>query len=228
MENQILLEKIGETKTDKLIQDCNKIYMEKFRKEYPNYFESNYLKSIAKVLVSKPNSNEISGIGMSCMNDLMTKQFAQFLGAFLGSARFTLPDEPKNTAGTPQVWGFLKGSPDSQFFGRTTTGATGLNFNVSNSLNVPVKTDFNANLGTISRALIANSGSFSAGLNTVTWSAGNFALVDFSISSASVIPSWQLAGGGIGNYLLLYDLISPVVPVLLGESIFIEYTFQLS
>jgi len=229
MENQILLEKIGQTKTDKLINDCNKIYMEKFRKEYPNYFESNYLKSIAKVITTPKDSNEISGIGMSCMNDLMTKQFAQFLGGFLGSSKLTVPDLPRRTNNTVFTWGLIKSGAGGQYFGRSFLAGSGIRITVGSSFIVPTKLDFNPSNGVGgARTLIVNSGTFSAGLNTVTWSAGNSSIIDFDISSSNVLANWQTTGSTILTWLLLNDLISPVVPVFIGDGIFLEYTFQFS
>jgi len=226
MENQILLEKIGETKTEKLIRDCNKIYMENFRKEYPNYFETNFLKSIAKVITTPPNSKEVLGIGMSCMNDLMTKQFAQWLGGYIGATSTTTGDTPKGINGTFS-WGLSHAGGNTNAWGRNNgITALGLQMTVGSGTNIPQKNDFLTPAGGI-RAMIVNSGSFSAGLNTVTWSGGNTSLSDFSISNAYIIARWQLSGGSVNvQWLLLSDLISPVVPVLLGESIFIEYTFQ--
>ncbi len=231
MENQILLEKIGETKTDKLINDCNKIYMENFRKEYPNYFESNYLKSITKVITTPKDSNEISGIGMSCMNDLLVKNFAQFLGGFLGSSRVTVPDQPRRTNGQEFTWGFIKSGAGTAYFGRSLFAGTGISITVGSSFVVPQKTDFSASNGVGgARGLIVNAGTFSAGLNTVTWSAGNSSVQDFDISSSNVTANWQLSGQGfpVLTWLILSDLISPVVPVLIGEGIFLEITFQFS
>ncbi len=229
MENQILLEKIGETKTQKIIDDCNKIYMEQFRKEYPNYFESNYIKSICKVITTPENSNEIKGIGMSCMNDLFLKNFAIFLGGYLGATRQTQPDPPTQTNGLQNVWGLIKGGVGGQYFGRSFNDGSGITIRVGSSFIVPQKTDFSPNNGVGgSRLLIVNSGTFSAGLNTVTWSAGNSSIIDFSISSSNVLAKWQTSGSTILTYALVSDLISPVVPVLLGESIFLEYTFQFS
>ncbi len=231
MENQILLEKIGETRTEKLIIDCNKIYMEEFRKEYPNYFESNYLKSICKVITTPKGSNEIKSIGMSCMNDLMTKQFAQFLGGFIGATKSTSGDTPKGTGGFVFAWGNHHGGSTFGNWGRNAGGGSnkGLTMIVGSGTNIPQKDDFaNANTGGFSRGMIVNDGSFNAGLNTVTWSGGNSSVIDFTISNAYIRSNMQSSGGALTPMLFLSDLISPVVPVLIGESIFLEYTFQFS
>ncbi len=228
MENQILLEKIGETKTQKLIEDCDKIFMEQFRKEFPNYFETNYLKSIAKVVVTKPKSTEIKGIGMSCINDLMTKQFAQWLGAMLGNQRTTSGGNPKRTTGaTVSTFGASHGGSTGSMWGRIptpTATARGLKIAVGNSLIPPTKLDFNQ-VGNI-LGLVVNAGTFNSGLNTVSWTAQNTALSDFTISSSNVISQWSIPEFGSGEWLLLNDLISPTSNVVNGESIFLAYTFQ--
>jgi len=228
MENQILLEKIGETRSDKLINDCNKIYMENFRKQFPNYFESNYLKSICKIITTPKDSNEILAIGMSCMNDLMTKQFSQWLGGYLGGFAQTSGDIMKNTGGNPFATGNHHGGGNNLMWGMNSAGSRGLNMDVTNSTDIPFKDMFAPQASTLGQNLIVNSGTFSAGLNTVTWSGGNTSLLDFTISYAHITASLSRAGGGSALWLFLADSISPSVAVLLGESIFLEYTFAFS
>ncbi len=231
MENQILLEKIGETRTDKLIIDCNKIYMEKFRKEFPNYFESNYLKSIAKVIITPKESNEIKGIGMSCINDLMSANFAKWLGGFIGNTNQTTGEDMKNVpVGGNFPCGFSHGGGNGSMWGSNEQANRGMNFSVSNATELPTKEIFTPPPSTSGQSLLTNSGTFSAGLNTVTWSAGNSSQVNpsFFISNANVLVPWSRNNTTSATWLLLADSISPTVEVIFGESIFLEYTFQFS
>ncbi len=231
MENQILLEKIGETRTEKLITDCNKIYMEEFRKEFPNYFESNYLKSICKVITTHKESNEIKGIGMSCMNDLMSANFAKWLGGFLGNTNQTTGSDMRgHPTGGGFPCGFSHGAGNGSGWGSNQVGIRGLILSVSNATEIPIKDIFTPPPSTSGQSLLVNAGSFSAGLNTVTWSGGNTSLVNpsFFISNANVLATWSRNNTTDATWVILADSISPSVEVIFGESIFLEYTFQFS
>jgi len=225
MQNQILLEKVGESKSQKLLNECNNIYMEQFHKEYPDYFEHNFLKSICKILVTEKDSNEIKGIGMSCMNDLMTKQFAQWFGGFLGANASTSGDTMKRLGGTQFNVGNSHGGSNFSHWGNNNSGGSrGITITVGNGVTIPTKDDFNNPSGGI-LGLIVNAGSFNSGLGTVDWTAGGTATSDFVISNIFVDGIWSLSGQGSANYLILSDLINPTVPAFIGQSVFIDYTF---
>ncbi len=224
MENQMLLEKIGQSNTQKLLDDCNNIYMETFNKEYPDYFQHNVMKSICKVLVTEKDSNEIKGIGMSCMNDLLTKQFAQWLGGFMGANSQTSGDTMRRLGGTQFACGNSHGGSNFSHWGNNNSGgARGITIVIGTGTTVPQKTDFNNPSGGV-LSMIVNAGSFNTGLGTVDWTAGATAQSNFVISSAYVDGIWSLSGQGSGNYLLLSDLINPTVEAFIGQAIFLDYT----
>ena len=84
MENSQLLEYIGETKTQKLIQSITKEYFEIKNKKTKNDLNSN-------CLISVVDEKEIKAIGMSCVNDLLNNNFAKFIeGAFMRGGTETL------------------------------------------------------------------------------------------------------------------------------------------
>jgi len=228
MENQILLEKIGETKTEKLLEDCNKIYMEIFTKKFPEYFGNNFTKSICKVLVTDPNDTEIKGIGMSCMNDLILKQFSQWLGGFLGFQSATTGDPVKDSGGASVGVGNSHGGTNFSHWGNINSApnARGLVIGVGIETTPPLKDDFALPLLTLQ--LVVNAGSFNSGLGTVDWTAGGTAISDFTISSSGVYGAWSLASQPIRNYALIDDRISPTIPAFIGQSVFIDITFVFS
>ena len=165
MENQILLEKVGESKTQKLLDECNNIYMEEFQKEYPNYFENNYCKAICKILVTEKDSNEIKGIGMSCLNDLLTQNFANWLGGWLGANSSTTGGVIKSTSGFVGSFGNSHGGSNFSHWGNFNAppNNAGLNITIGNGTDIPLKTDFASPSGGV-KALTVNAGFFNSGL----------------------------------------------------------------
>ncbi len=224
--NEILLDKIGKTKTDNLIQDCYKIYRESFDKQFPDYFDKNHLKGISFVTSHEKDSNEIVGIGMSCPDDLLTKQFAQVFGGLIGGSDGANPDDVKNTGGGGNIGHTHGGSGfdgigTSNFFGR------GLTIALGNGSDAITKTAFVAT--NLFRSLVSNFGTFNSGLGQVLWTASNTVLADDIIKQTSVTGRWNRQDQAITEfYLLLWDNINPNVPVLLGETVNVEYKLVFS
>ena len=107
----MLQEFIGKTKSQKLIDECHKIYKDNFQKEFPEYFEHNYTK-VASVITILEN-NEIKQIGMSKINDLLTDNYGKWFGQFIfPTVNFSLTDiagvarnnRSWSTSGASSVW----------------------------------------------------------------------------------------------------------------------------
>ena len=229
MEHQLLLEKVGESKTDKLLQDCYKIYRESFDKIFPEYFNKSLVKAIAFVTVTEKNDNEIKGIGMSCVNDLLTQQFAQWFGGLIGSAASTSGLPVRSTTNLTLGLGNSHGGSQDSHWGNTSiapAGLRGMALFVGNNVVVPQKDDFTQPSSIFQP--ITNVGSFSSILGQVIWSASGASPVDDTITSSHVIGQWSANTRVAQSYLLASDLISPGVDVTIGQSIFLEYKLVFS
>jgi len=229
MQHLELLEKVGETKTDNLINECYKIYRESFDKLFPEYFEKNHLKAIAFVTTHNKDSNEILAIGMSCPDDLLTKQFAQWLSGLLGgTGGSNQPDPMRATNGSTQGAGNSHGGSNFSSWGTKTGGINiGLRIDCGNGTDVPLKDDFNSN--SMFLGLLMNLGTFNSGLGSVTWSASGNAVGDNTIRQTDILGRWKPASNStILNFLLAWDNINPVVPILNGQNVNVEYKLVFS
>ena len=227
--NELLLEKRGETKTDNLIQDCYKIYRESFDKLFPEYFENQALKAISFVTTHDKDSNEIKNIGMSCPDDLLCKQFAQWLSGLIGGSNGANPDAILPTTGISQLaLGSSHGGSNFGHWGTRLVPPTGMHIRIGNGTDIPFKDAFNST-GMFQLLAQTNTGSFNSGLGSVTWSATDTADSDNTIRQTTVLGFWKLGGAGsILDYLLSWDIINPVVPIFLAETINVEYKLVFS
>jgi len=220
MENSQLLEYIGETKTNKLIEQINKEYFESFRKQFPNYNEN----AKASSLVTITKDLEIKSIGMSCMNDLLSDNFGIFL-AFLfggGSNNQNLTDITNSLATIS-----FQGS-STNF--NSTIVAVGTQIQVGKGLSTPNRQNFNIEspFTTSPESTIKNTGAggWNSGLGQVSAS-----MIPFGAGGAGAISEtaffWVMANvvGAQKTFLMSRDLISPVANFILGETINVNYTF---
>jgi len=227
--SETILEKVGETKTDNLIQDCYKIYRESFDKLFPDYFEKNHLKAIAFVTTHDKDSSEIKKIGMSVPDDLLTKQFAQWLSGLLGGVNGSSPENAKTTAGaTNTPMGNSHGGSNFSCWGtKINSIPIGLRIDLGNGTDVPLKDDFNSN--SMFQGLLMNIGTFNSGLGSVTWSASGTAIGDNTIRQTDILARWKNnINSNVQNWLLAWDIINPVVPILLAETVNVEYKLVFS
>lgn len=218
MEHEILLEKIGETRTDKLIQDCYKIYRESFDKEFPDYFDNSNSKLISIVSTSKPNDSEINHIGMSCINDLLMENWGKFLAGLMGGSA---PNgQMKTTLGTS--FGMtIHGGQGFNFYGNPTTANTGTYIQTGDDLIPPTRLDFT--MSNIKNTLASSKGGWNSGLGQVSIAGQGVASSSYSISQTGLSSSWALTGQSVLQYLLAKDQINPVVPVVVTETINVNY-----
>jgi len=217
MENQILLEKIGETKTDKLIREVENIYKEGFNKKYPEYFvNKNTLKAFSILTITE--NQEVKAIGMSCIDDLLVDIFGTWFGAF------TFPTTPvtmKDNTGVDQVVNMWSGGSTWN----TTPSVIGSAIDVGKGTTQATRQDFK--IENFLQVLNSSDGGFNSGLGQVDIPATIPSTFNDSISESALYGVW-LSVAGVKTFLLSHDNISPAVPVLIGQTINADYKLILS
>jgi len=222
MENQILLEKIGETKNQKLIDDCYKIYKENFRKEFPNYFESNHSKSLS--IVTTTENFEIKSIGMSCLNDLLLDNWGNFLNGFMGGN--SSAQSLKITTGQTRAVG-MWGTGQSNW-NSVSVGSTGSSISVGSGTTPAVRSDIV--LETSVLGLSMGNGGWNSGLAKIDIPASNNSVSSFTLSETGLFGVWahSTPPASVGSFMLSHDNISPVVSVIVGQNVNVDYQLLLS
>ena len=224
MENSQLLEYIGETKTQKLQNEISQIYFEEFNKKYPNFSYNHKMNS----LVTVTKNFEIKSIGMSCINDLITDTWANFLGALLAGDFAVLPNPPTISGSTSHTLNVYSSFSDDKFnnlnfgsvgtliqIGEGVTPATRQDINIENPFGSSPE---NTRLGT-------GVGGWNSGLGQIQIPVQMIAGSSGTISETCLYGKWRVtAGGGNETYLLSRDNISPVVNFIGGETINVDYS----
>jgi len=218
---QELTELIGETKSQKVIDETLKIYREKFDKHFPNYFDKPNTKMIC--LVTALDNNEIKSIGMSKTNDLLLDQWGNILGMMLDGASATR--EIKQESGALRfirVWG----SPTSCLF-RSNNGATGTFIKLGDGVSAVARTDFNiesqieANINTL-------AGGWNSGLGKVDIPATAVASVGITIKEVGLFGKWNSqVPASVSNYMISHDNLNPFVSAITGQTINVDYQLLL-
>ena len=220
MENSQLLEYIGETRTQKLQNEITKTYFENFHKQFPNFAYNHKMNS----LVTVTKENEIKSIGMSCLNDLITDTWANFLGVLIagGTAVLTISNiathrlNVYSSFSNDKFNNFSFGSVGTLIqVGKGVTPATRQDFNIENAFAVSPE---NSRIGT-------GVGGWNSGLGQVQVPMQLISSSSGAISETCLYGKWNVtSGGGNETYLLSRDNISPVVNFIGGESINVDYT----
>jgi len=221
MENQILLEKVGETKTQKLIDDCYKIYKEKFQKQFPDFLEKNHTKICSVVSVTE--KDEVKGIGMSCLNDLLLDNWGIFFNAFMGGTGSDITlTRIGGATNQLRMWG-AGGS-----WNTTNAGALGSEIKVGTGVTPATRQNFNIEAGSL--GLNMGNGGFNSGLGKVDIPANLVSLSSFSLSETGLFGRWIFNPTAplIDSFMLSRDNISPVVSVIIGQTINVDYQLLLS
>jgi len=222
MENQILLDKIGDTKTQKLIDDCNKIYKENFTKQFPKYFDNNFTKACSLVCVTE--KNEIKSIGMSCLNDLLLDNWGNFLNGFMGGN--SSAQQLRQTSGTFRTVGMWGGA--QSLWNSTSVGSTGSSISVGTGTTPATRQDFV--LETSVLGLGMGNGGYNSGLAKIDIPAQNISTIAFSLSETGLFGVWahSTPPATVGSFMLSRDNISPVASVIIGNTVSVDYTLLLS
>jgi len=222
MENEILLDKIGYSKTQNLINDCCKIFKENLIKEYPNYFNTpESCKALSVVSVVK--NNEIKSIGMSCINDLLNTNWGRFIAAVSSSGGVSLFD----TGGTPRTCGVYTATASlftTDLVSIGTLAQVGVGLTPATRSDLILETPF-TNGGAEDNGISTGDGGWNSGLGKVdiptliSPTAGNGA-----ISESVLYGIWADTGNNARTFLISRDNISPVVNFLTGLAINIDYS----
>lgn len=220
MENQILLEKIGETKSNKLIDDCYKIYKEKFQKCYPEYFEKNSSKCLS--IVTALENNQVMNIGMSKVDDLLSDNWGKFLGSIISQLPITisLQDITDTTQSVP-----IYGSSTS-VFNNIDSGSLGTLISVGSGSTPATRSDFN--IETLLQTLVSNDGGWNSALGKIQAPAASISTFTNTITETVLISRWVRSVATVSDFLLSRDNISPGVPVTIGQTINVDYNILLS
>ncbi len=215
IENQFLMQHIGKTKTKNLVEEINKNWHEDFLNKFPSY--DKIVK--ANSLLTTTKENEIKNIGMSCINDLLSDSFGLWFGHLLGQIggynMINVGNVSKayKALGAGTKWNNTDNSVAigcAILVGTGTTPATRQDFKIETAFTGEISTGnggWNSGLGQVSFSmspLVAGGG---ASLSETAWY--------FSMATNSAIHETNLFSR---------DNISPVVPVVIGETINVDYT----
>lgn len=216
MENEILLEKIGETKTDKFLKDIVNIYKENFNKRFPDYFvNKNTLKSFSIVSVTK--EKEVLALGMSCIDDLLTDNFGEWFGAFV------FPTTPINMVDTGGVTVVVNMWSSGSTW--NTIGTVGTKIDVGKGTTPATRQDFD--IENFLQTLNSSNGGFNSPAGQVDIPATIPSNFSDLISETALYGVWN-STTGVKDLLISHDNISPSVSVLLGQTVNVDYKLLLS
>jgi len=225
IENENVLDHIGKTKTNNLLDEISKEYKENFVKSFPKYHELTKTFSI----VSITEKEEIKQIGISCQNDLMTDMWGEMLQAILGGRNSTA-NTHKDTGGT------LKGIfvyNNTDFFNSVSSGATGTRISIGKGLTPATRQDFKLEsaFGVAPENQFVNTldGVYNSGLGKITIPMTSFASGGSgAISETVLVGVWTASDPLVVNFILSRDNISPVVNFITGQTINVDYIMLLS
>jgi len=219
----------GKTKTQNVLDDIGKIYKENLYKLFPEYFTKHSTKSYC-VVSALENKDEIKNVGMSKVDDLLTDNFGQWLGTVLFTERQQDANLIKATDGVLVDWATWRTGNGFRNFGFAQAGSsTGMLIKTGTGSATPVRSDFN--LQSLTQTMLSQVGAYNSGLGKVTMPSTKVSTINETISEAGLFGVWNmLAGNGVlvKNVLLSRDLISPVVPVSIGQQINVDYEMILN
>jgi len=212
---------IGQTKSKKILDEVHGIYQEEFYKQFPEYFAHNYTKSFALVTILE--KKEIKKIGMSKIDDLLLDNWANFFKAIISNEAKANMFTTGNVLKTPSIF-----SSSLAKYGQTGNGAVGTSVSVGTGLTTPQRNDFN--METATQGLISGDGGWNSGLGKVDIPSSVLSNQIQSISEVGLFGIWfhNTPNIGVATFMLSHDLISPVVPVIIGETINVDYEMLFS
>lgn len=217
--NQYLLEYRGETFSDKLKHKIEKHILEQ---------RMNKINSLIPMsLVCVSDKKEIKSLGASIPNDLINDNFGRMLASMfrpeaLGNAHLWTADDLGNVArsmrhGTNSNNGFNNSGQQFTQIGQSGTAPTRQDFNIGSpftnlpesGLNAHSNGGWNSGLGQVKHSITINAG----GAGT--------------IAESVVIQAGEDGAGANRTWIWNRDLISPTASFLIGQQIFVEYTWQM-
>jgi hypothetical protein len=214
IENLELLEHKGKTKTKNFVNDIQSEYIETYNKKYPATSEIMKCYTLVTVI----DENEIKEIGMSCMNDLLLDNWHVVLGVYFGrsaQSRFvTLENGSSTNTLAERMTNISDGAVGSVMqFGSGVVPALRSNFKLQTKLQ-----QFNNDNG----GWISGLGKVQIGANTVS-------AFNDNLAETGLFGRWTPEPiGSPQNIMIAHDNISPVVPILMGSQINIDYSMVFS
>ncbi len=220
IENNQLLELVGKTKTQKLLDEITSEFQETFMKKYPDY--SKYYPTKANSIVTVTEENEIKKIGMSCLNDLFSDQWALILGLIFsnGGDNNVIP---KNSFGNHN-FRFAGLGLNDQFNATNKVTQGGGSTDIGSGLTPPTRLD--TQIQTLKTNIQNASAGYNSGLGKISCPAQTANILTYDLSETALYLQCFLLSPIFENaqMLISHDLISPVVPVTNGETINIDYS----
>jgi hypothetical protein len=226
IENSQILEYIGETKTKKLIQEIQNEYFETVAKNFPT--KTNPIQNIianALVTVSDKDDDEIKGIGMSCIDDLINDNFANFWGSILSRASFQILVDQVGVGRNLRMYGNADTFLDTN--GGNGSHALGCQFAIGSGVTPPTRTDFKIQTAIQTEFSPVGNMGYNSGLGQGTVTGNSPVLIGSGVISESVIYGRWFVPNQTFLFCLSRDLISPAVSFVNGQVATLEYTFQL-
>lgn len=229
MENEYLLDYIGQTKSNKISNDIHNYVLEQKIKDCFNL-------PMAIIDLHNPNDKEILGLGVSITNDLILDNFGKMMNCIVGMRTTTLQDDSDNpiqcsvSANTVNVftYGFnLQRTPDnitpigSKFkLGDSGLSPTRTDFKINNDLPSSPEKDYqNSGLGIVNSGLgsITTSRAYPNAIGTGTVKEFGFFI--------------QLKENNFDSprftFMMSHDLISPNVSFIAGQILNTEIVWKL-
>jgi hypothetical protein len=230
MKNQYLLDFIGQTKTDKLVNDFHNYLLEEKIKKLgfnPRISES--------CLIIVQENKEIKSLGGSKPNDLLVDNFGEWLAGMHralggGISTFSIID----TSSVAQVLNWYEAS-DQQFTagGNSNTVPVGTEIQIGRGTTPPIRQDVNietafSNGGVEDSAISTGTGSYVPSQAQVRVPATIAPTTGSgSISETVLFAKWYRTTNTQIKLLLAHDAISPVASFISAQSVFVEYRFNL-
>lgn len=224
-----LIDYIGKTKSQTLIDEIQATYKENFIKKFPDYFEKSYIKSSSIISITQPKETEIKDIGMSCLNDLLVDNYGNMLSGLLGGQAPSV--NMKDTGGTDRaitIVGQQGTFTDTDPVGTATVGSK---IQVGKGLTPVARTDFNIETpftgGIPSASVFTGQGGYNlAGKVTVS------AVLSPTSQSGSIseacLFNWFNHVVTSRFFMMAHDNISPAVGFIIGQAINVDYQIILS
>jgi len=227
MENSQILQNIGKTKTDKLINEITSEYFELKKKTIP--FSKNEMNFACVVSVIK--QNEIKSIGMSCLNDLILDNYGIWIKHCI--FRNGSSEALKNIFGSSSTYLLL--SVDNNAYNTNASNSPcGSQVQVGSNTTPALRSDFQiispfANGGIEDNPNNTGTGAFLGGVSRVfVPSTISPTIGGGIIAEAILIQKWRKSVAGFTDQIAISrDNISPVVQFFAGDTINIDYTIQL-
>jgi len=216
---ELLQEFKGETKSNKIIDNCYHIYKELFVKQFPDYFEKNHSKMFSLITITE--DNEIKNIGMSKIEDLLMDNWGEFFGALLGGVSASMRRTSDGNTDTLNIYG----GDQTRLFNITNNGGVGSIIRVGTGVTPATRQDFK--IENLQQTLTSGNGGYNSGLGKIDIPANGTALSGFSITETVLEGIWVDSFQGVDAYLLSHDVFNPI-SVIIAQTINVDYELILS